>query len=238
MSLRLYARSRALPVTYAVLLGTALAAGWSAHRLQAQPFFDHTARVPVVVLAPLVAGAAIGTGLHVHADELDRTAVRPWWRRRLAHQAVLTASAAVLLALAVPGRPEAFGQPAMVRNVLGAAGVTAASAVVLGARLSWLPPLVYFGAVYVAAPSMPGGTAAVWAWPVQPGPQGWAWAVALAAYVTGVMLYAALGARPDSGRPRSRHPGRGALPEGRPPGDEPPPGRRPRNGRKTGGGPN
>jgi hypothetical protein len=239
MSLRLYARSRALPVTYAALLGTALAAGWSAHRLQAQPFLDHTARVPVVVLAPLVAGAAIGTGLHAYADELDRTAVRPWWPRRLAHQAVLTASAAVLLALAVPGHPEAFGAPAMVRNVLGAAGVTAAAAVVLGARLSWLPLLAYFGTVYVAAPSVPGGAGAVWAWPVQPGPGGRAWAVALAAFVTGVALYAALGARPDGGRPHRKAVPRRTGPRRR---DVRAAGERTGGGRtggeKTGGGPN
>ncbi|WP_405987489.1 hypothetical protein [Streptomyces sp. NBC_00872] len=194
---RLYARSRVLPATLAVLIGTALAAGWAAYWLQAQPRFDHTARIPVVVLAPLITAGAIGTGLYTYGDELDRTAVRPWWPRRLAHLGLLTVLAALLLALAVPGRPDEFGAPAMVRNLLGATGVTAAAAAVLGARLSWLPTTVYLSGVYLAAPGTPGGIASVWAWAMQPGPQGAAWAVAALAYGGGTALYAWRGARAE-----------------------------------------
>ncbi|MFI1935651.1 hypothetical protein ACH44C_00365 [Streptomyces purpureus] len=193
----LYARSRVLPATLAVLLGAALAAAWSAWWLQGQPGFDHTARVPVVVLAPLLTASAVGTSLYTHSDELDRTAVRPWWPRRLSHLLMLTALSTALLALAVPGHPDAFGAPAMVRNVLGATGVTAAAAALLGARLSWLPMTVYTSAVYLAAPSVPGGHAAIWAWTMQPGPQRAAWAVALAAFVLGVGLLAARGPRAE-----------------------------------------
>ncbi|MFF3749555.1 hypothetical protein ACFYYH_03700 [Streptomyces sp. NPDC002018] len=193
----LYARSRVLPATLGTLVGTALTAAWAAHWLQAQPHFDHSARVPVVVLAPLIAAGAIGTGLYTHSDELDRTAVRPWWPRRLVHLVVLTVLAAGLLALAVPGRPDEFGAPAMVRNLLGAAGVTAAAAALLGARLSWLPMTLYLSAAYLSAPRTPGGVGAVWAWPMQPGPQGAAWAVAAVAYGVGAALYAWRGARPE-----------------------------------------
>lgn len=86
----------------------------------------------------------------------------------------------------------------MVRNALGATGVAAASAALIGARLSWLPMTVYGSAVYLAAPDTAGGAAAVWAWPMQPGPQGAAWAVALTAYVIGAVLLAVRGARPES----------------------------------------
>ncbi|MFD4941718.1 hypothetical protein ACFVYE_11185 [Streptomyces sp. NPDC058239] len=195
---RLYIRSRALPLTVASLTCIVLVAAWAAHWLEDQPYFDHTARVPVIVLAPLLASAAIGTSLHAHSDELDRTAVRRWWPRRLLHLLALTVLATGALALAVPGHPEEFGAPGMVRNVLGATGVAAASAALIGARLSWLPMTVYGGAVYLAAPHTPGGAAAVWAWPMQPGPQGAAWAVALSAYVIGAALLAARGARPVS----------------------------------------
>ncbi|MCX5109404.1 hypothetical protein OOK13_12845 [Streptomyces sp. NBC_00378] len=195
----LYIRSRALPLTATTLTCITLVAAWAAHWLQSRPYFDHTARVPVVVLAPLLASAAIGTSLHSHSDELDRTAVGRWWPRRLLHLLVLTAVTAGALAAAVPGHPEEFGVPAMVRNVLGATGVAAASVALLGARLSWLPMTVYGGAVYLAAPRTPGGAAAVWAWPMQPGPQGAAWAVAVTAYVAGAALLAVRGARPERG---------------------------------------
>ncbi|MFJ7195317.1 MULTISPECIES: hypothetical protein [unclassified Streptomyces] len=195
----LYIRSRALPLTTATLACIALVAAWAAHWLQDQPYFDHSARVPVVVLAPLLASAAIGTGLYAHSDELDRTAVGRWWPRRLLHLLALTALAAGALAAAVPGHPEAFGAPAMVRNVLGATGVAAASVALLGARLSWLPMTVYGGAVYLAAPRSPGGAAAVWAWPMQPGPQEAAWVVAVTAYAAGAALLAVRGARPERG---------------------------------------
>ncbi|MDT9688124.1 hypothetical protein Q5762_07110 [Streptomyces sp. P9(2023)] len=191
--LALYARSRTLPGAVAALLGTAAAAAWSASWLQSG--FDHAGRAPVVVLGPLLAASTIGTSLYAASDELDRTATRPWPPRRLAHLLALTALAVALLALAVPGHPEEFGAPAIVRNTLGSVGVTAAAAALFGARPSWLPMTAYVGSVYVAAPPEPGGTAALWAWPMQPGPQPGAWAVALGAFAGGTALYTWRGAR-------------------------------------------
>ncbi|WP_315986271.1 hypothetical protein, partial [Streptomyces sp. adm13(2018)] len=181
----LYLRSRALPGALAALLGTAAAAAWAARWLSSLPDFDHRARLPVVVLGPLLAAAAIGTSLHTPSDELDRTAVRAWWPRRLAHVLVPTVLAVALLALAVPGHAEQFGAPAAVRNTLGLVGVTAGAAAVVGGRLSWLPPCFLVGAVYLAAPSAPGGGAQWWAWLTQPGAQRGAWTVALAALAAG-----------------------------------------------------
>ncbi|MEU9861021.1 hypothetical protein AB0D99_09100 [Streptomyces sp. NPDC047971] len=196
--LALYVRSRTLPAAVAAVLGTAAAAAWSASWLQSQPGFDHTARVPVVVLGPLLAASAIGTSLYAASDELDRTATRPWPLRRTAHVLALTVLAVAVLALAVPGHPDAFGGPAMVRNTLGTVGVTVAAAALIGARPSWLPATVYTGSVYMAAPSRPGGAAELWAWIMQPGPEAGAWAVALGAFAGGTALYAFRGAR--SGR--------------------------------------
>ncbi|WP_323187806.1 hypothetical protein [Streptomyces sp. NBC_01242] len=168
----LYIRSRALPLTAVALAGIVLVAAGAAHWLETRPHFDHTARIPVVVLAPLLASAAIGTSLHAPSDELDRTGVRRWWPRRLLHLLALTVLTAGALALAVPGHPEAFGAPAMVRNVLGATGVAAASAALIGARLSWLPMTVYGGAVYLVAPCTHDGAAAVWGVADAAGPAG------------------------------------------------------------------
>ncbi|WP_176710010.1 hypothetical protein [Streptomyces sp. Wb2n-11] len=75
--------------------------------------------------------------------------------------------------------------------------MTAADAVLLGARLSRLPMTAYGGAVHLAAP---GGAAAVWAWSMQRGPQVAARVVAGAAFVAGVALCVHRGARPEGPR--------------------------------------
>lgn len=194
----LYARSRTVPRTLAVLGATAVAAVWAAHGLDA--YVDPDRRVPVVALAPLFAAAVIGASLHTASDELDRTAIRPWWRRRLVHLLALTVPAAALLSTAVLGHVSVFGPPAMIRNTLGCVGVTAAAAALVGARLSWLPAFVHVSAVYLGSGGTYGYAAAVWAWPVQPGGEPVTWATALAVFVGGGALYVVRGARPEGGR--------------------------------------
>ncbi|GEB59875.1 hypothetical protein [Streptomyces gardneri] len=195
----LYLRSRGLPGALAALLGTAAAAAWAAWWLVSLPDFDHTARLPVVVLGPLLAAGVIGTSLHTPSDELDRTAVRAWWPRRLVHVLAPTALAVALLALALPGHAEEFGAPAAVRNTLGLMGVAAGATTLLGARLSWLPPTFYAGVVYLAAPAGAEGGAVWWAWVTRPGPEGEAWAVAAVAFAAGAALYAWRGSRRTTG---------------------------------------
>ncbi|MEU9453872.1 hypothetical protein [Streptomyces sp. NPDC048277] len=194
----LYARSRAFPATLAALAGTAVLAVWAADRLDS--CLDPYRRVPVVALAPLLAAAVIGASLSSPSEELDRTALRPWWPRRLAHLAALTALAAALLPLAVLGHPEVFGPPAVIRNTLGCTGVTAAAAVLLGARLSWLPVFGYVSAVCLGSSGAHGSAATVWAWPVQPGAQPGAWTAALGAFAVGGALYVVRGARAEGPR--------------------------------------
>ncbi|AKN72505.1 hypothetical protein QR97_24495 [Streptomyces sp. PBH53] len=196
--LLLYARSRALPATLAALAGTAAFAVWAAGRLDA--YLDPDRRVPIVALAPLLASAVIGTSLYSASDELDRTAVRRWWPRRLAQLTALTALAALLVTPAVLGHAETFGPPAVLRNTLGCTGLTAAAAVLLGARLSWLPAFGYVTAVYLGSTAAEGRAATIWAWPMQPGAQAGAWATAVAAFVAGATLYAVRGARPEGPR--------------------------------------
>ncbi|MGW0333903.1 hypothetical protein ACWD0J_18880 [Streptomyces sp. NPDC003011] len=194
----LYARSRTVPSALAVLLATAALAVWGADGLDA--YVDPDRRVPVVALAPLSGAAVIGASLHTASDELDRTAVRPWWRLRLVHLLALTALTAALLSVAVLGHTSVFGPPAMIRNTLGSTGLTAAAAALLGARLSWLPAFAYVSAVYVGSAGRPGRASTVWAWPVQPGGGTGAWAAALAVFVAGGALYAVRGARAEGPR--------------------------------------
>ncbi|WP_234021035.1 hypothetical protein [Streptomyces sp. 142MFCol3.1] len=196
--LALYARSRGIPATLAALVCAALLTLWVASR--PDTYLDPYRRVPLISLAPLLTSSAIGVSLHTYTRDLDETAVRPWWPRRLAHLLVLTALAAALLALAVPGHSQEFGAAAMIRNTLGAVGITAAAAVLIDARLSWMPPTLYFGAVYLSASSPRVSNATVLAWSMQPGPQRGAWVVGLALFVIGTALYAARGARPEGPR--------------------------------------
>ncbi|MFI6285452.1 hypothetical protein ACIBCM_11955 [Streptomyces sp. NPDC051018] len=194
----LYGRSRALPATLAALAGTALAAAVAAYWLRGLPDAGQDAREPVVLLAPLLAAAALGTGLHTPSEELDRTGVRRWWPRRLLHVLALTALASAALAAAVPGDPDQYGAPAMVRNVLGATGVTAAAATVLGARLSWLPMTVCTGAIRFLGATGADGGAPGWIWPLHAGPGPAAWVAAGAVFAAGAVLFAACGARRES----------------------------------------
>ncbi|MER7487715.1 hypothetical protein ABTY20_17755 [Streptomyces sp. NPDC126497] len=196
--LLLYARARVLPRTALVLAATAAAAVLGARNLDA--YLDPSRQVPVVALAPLFAAAVIGTSLHSASEELDRTAVRPWWRRRLVHLTALTGCAALLLATTVYGHPSPFGPAAMVRNTLGCTGLTAGAAALLGARLSWLPVFGYVSAVYVGSASARGTLVPVWAWPVQPAARHGAWVTAVVLLVAGTALYAVRGARPGGRR--------------------------------------
>ncbi|WP_329613909.1 hypothetical protein OG244_12385 [Streptomyces brevispora] len=58
---------------------------------------------------------------------------------------------------------------------------------------------VHGGAVYPGGPRAPGGAAALWAWPMQPGPQAGAWVVASPAYGVGAALFAVRGPRSERG---------------------------------------
>ncbi|MFI6038783.1 hypothetical protein ACIBBD_32555 [Streptomyces sp. NPDC051315] len=192
---RLYVRSRVLPRTLAGLAGTAGLVLWAASGPAPG------GGMPVLALAPLLAAALIGTSLYAACDELDRTAVRPWWPRRLVHLLGLTAPMAVLLPLAVLGGDGLAADPwGMVRNLLGCTGLTAAAAVLLGARLSWLPACGYVWSVYLASEGVHGHAVTVWAWPTQPGHTPAAWLTAAAACAAGTALYAARGARPEGPR--------------------------------------
>ncbi|MGI5252452.1 hypothetical protein [Actinacidiphila glaucinigra] len=149
----LYLRSRRLPGTAAALAVLFAVSRWGADRLVDRPFFESGARVPVVVLVPVLVAAVTGLSLHSRSGELDRSAPLQWWRWRGAHLLALTGLAALWLGTALPGDPAHFGAPTLVRGVLGFTGLAAAGAALLGARLSWLPPVVYGGTAYLAAPA-------------------------------------------------------------------------------------
>ncbi|MDX3803876.1 hypothetical protein PV723_35100 [Streptomyces sp. AK04-3B] len=193
---RLYARSRGLRLTLVSLAGTAAFALWTSFTGDGAPPEPGWAS-PVVALLPSLAAVAIGASLHAPSDELDRTAVRAWWSRRLVHLLALTVVAGVLLLITVRGDGLGFGPAAVIRNLLGGVGLTAAGAALLGARLSWLPASCHVGVAFLAADSAHGRAVAAWAWPTPPGQSAAAWWAAGTAFVLGAGLYAVRGARPE-----------------------------------------
>ncbi|MHA5049563.1 hypothetical protein [Streptomyces sp. SD15] len=195
--LALYSRSRRIPTALAALACAALLTLGAASRPDA--FLPYRG-APLLWLTPLLAAAAIGMSLHSYTRDLDETAVRPWWPRRLAHLLVLTAATTAALALAVPGDAQSLGAAGTVRNTLGAIGITAAGAVIFGARASWLPTALYFGAVQLSTTSPGMRSQTFLTWPLQPGSQPGAWTPALTLFVLGTALYATRGARPEGPR--------------------------------------
>ncbi|MGV9313047.1 hypothetical protein ACWDR0_12735 [Streptomyces sp. NPDC003691] len=193
----LYGRSRGLPGALAALLATALLTAWAAPRLvRAGGVSDPANRLPLVVLAPLVVAAVIGTGLDTPSGELDRAAARAWWRPRLLHLLGLTGAAAGAFALAVTGSPEIYGSPAAIRNLLGCTGITLLTAVVAGAGAGWLPAALYGGLAFLLLQDPAAARAAGAAgWLVRPGPEAGAWATAAVLYTAGAAAWLWRGAR-------------------------------------------
>ncbi|MQY13676.1 hypothetical protein SRB5_38260 [Streptomyces sp. RB5] len=198
--MRLYLRSRALPAALLVLIALTLLTWRCADWLVDSPRFGTTARVPVVALAPLLAGSAAAASLFTHSAELERTAPRPLAALRGVQLLLVTALYALALGATVTSDAAHFGAQAMVRNVLGTAGLAALSAVAFGARLAWVLPLACTGTAYLAAPRVHGGAVSVWAWPVQPGAEGGAWGAALGLLAAGVAAGVRWGPRAGSGR--------------------------------------
>ncbi|MFI1886827.1 hypothetical protein [Streptomyces jumonjinensis] len=192
----LYARSRGLPGAIAAPPAIALLLAWSASRPDGGSW-DPGFGLPMEAICPMLAAAVIGTSLYAYADELDRTAVRAWWPRRLTHLLALTALAATALALAAASGTTGTGASVMARNTVGTVGATAVSAVLVGARLSWLPVTAYLGTAFIAARTAGGAGATVWAWPVQPDRETAAWVTAAALFAAGAALHAYRGPRAD-----------------------------------------
>lgn len=197
---RLHLRARGAP-TFLVGIVVVAVLGWvAASWITSRPYFDDAAsRIPVVALAPLLGAMLLAPTLGAVDEELERGTPLSWPRWRLGHVLLGTALVGGTLALTGLRAPEVFGTYALLRNTLGCVGLAAGGALLLGARLAWLPAFGYVCAVYAATPRQVGGAAGVWAWPVQPSGVPSSWLVAAALFVLGVVGYLCRGAR---GAPR------------------------------------
>ncbi|MEV6925450.1 hypothetical protein AB0M46_13265 [Dactylosporangium sp. NPDC051485] len=195
---QLHLKARGGPV-FGAGLGLATLLAWTGGNwLATRPYFDGpVARIPVVLIAPLIAAVLLAPTLAGADDELERGMALPWRRWRLGHLLVAAAAIGGLLALTGLRAPEVFGAYALLRNTLGCVGLVALGTVLLGARLAWLPVFGYVCAVYAATPRQIGGVAGVWAWPAQPSSVTTSWLTAGTLFAFGTLWYAAHGAQRD-----------------------------------------
>ncbi|MFE9248195.1 hypothetical protein [Streptomyces sp. NPDC007088] len=200
---RLHARVHATAPALLALCAVALLSLWSAHALRPGPgtFGDAFATAPFLALGPLLVAVVTAVSQYRHAPELDGTAVRsPLLLRLTPLLGLLAVGTALLVLAALAGPGEGRDLAASIRNTVGAAGLMAGTATLLGARAGWLPAAVYLSAVHLGHPGVPGGRAAqVWAWPTCPGDQLLPWVAALVLLLGGTALHALRGARPDPG---------------------------------------
>ncbi|MDX3385883.1 hypothetical protein PV682_31150 [Streptomyces niveiscabiei] len=178
--LTLYARSRHVPATLAVVLtGTVLA--WAATRGG-----TGDPRLPALALAAGAMAASIGLGGQDPA--LDRTAAIRWTTRRAAH--VLLAAALLAAALLGTGTSAAL----VARDSAGLMGLAALGAALHGAHHAWTLPFAWLALAFVAPP--PTSTAArIVSWPLLPPDSTAAAWTALTLTATGVTAYALAGPR-------------------------------------------
>jgi hypothetical protein len=181
--LTLYARSRQVPASLAVLLVSALAA------------LTAGAEDPKPLLLVLATGAmAASAGLGGQDLALDRTAALRWVPRRGAH---------VLLAGAVVGvLPPALrllaGDPATaafaVRDAAGLMGLAALGAALWGGQYAWTLPFTWL-AFTLFAPPATGTPTRIASWMLMPAGTVSATWTAVALTVTGTTAYALAGPR-------------------------------------------
>jgi hypothetical protein len=204
--LTLHLRSRGAP-TFLAGVGVIALLAWAAGTwLASRPYFDGpAARVPVVALAPLLAALLLGPTLAGADEDLEHGTPLPWRAWRAGHLLVAAFVTAMALSLAGLRESHTFGAHALVRNALGCIGLVVGGAVLLGARLAWLPAFVYVGAVYAAAPRQTGAIVEVWAWPIQPSTTATSWLTAAMIFAVGAAGYVHGGFRaPAVRRFRSR----------------------------------
>ncbi|MDX2541414.1 hypothetical protein ACOT81_00615 [Streptomyces sp. WI04-05B] len=185
--LTLYARSRQVPASLAVMVISAVAV-WALARDGGGGQVDP--RIPVLVLATGVMAASVG--LSGQDLALDRTASIRWVPRRAAH--VLLAGAvvaAVPLTLRTAGPPMAT-TAFVVRDSAGLMGLAALGAVLAGGQYAWTVPFTWLSFACFAPPAT-SAPMRVATWMVLPPDSTTAGCTALVLAITGTVAYAVTG---------------------------------------------
>jgi hypothetical protein len=186
----LYARSRQVPASIAVLVICAVAVRALAGDGGEGP---GDPRVPVLVLAMGVMAASIGFGGQDLA--LDRTAAIRWVPRRAAHVLLAgTVVAAVLLAVRAMGSDTMATTEFVVRDGAGLTGLAALGAALAGGQYAWTLPFAWLSLAFLA-PAATNTPTRVASWLLlPPGTPAGTW-TALLLLVAGTAAYAIAGPR-------------------------------------------
>ena len=194
---RLYLRTRLVGRVIASLAGIAALTWWSLDRSR-----DSMLTCLLLAMMPVAAATTIGISTRSPFGEAERTVSRSLPVLRFGHLAGMLAVAAVALIAANQAETGAATGHAfawvLVRNGAGYAGLALLGARLLGAGLSWVPPVAYGVAGYVAGIARE-HKSAWWLWPVQEDTDGSAWSVALVLLVIGLAAAVLWGARDEPG---------------------------------------
>ncbi|WP_374198397.1 hypothetical protein [Streptomyces sp. ISL-12] len=193
----LYARSRQVPASLAVVVTGAVVVGALARGGAGE---QGDPRLPALVLALGVMAASVG--LSGQDLALDRTAAVRWAPRRAAHVllagAVVAAVVGVVAGTVLPDVRTAGGEQAtaafVVRDAAGLMGLAALGAALAGGRYAWTLPFAWLSFAFFAPPATSTPTrVATWLL-LPPGTPAGTW-TALALAVTGTAAYAVAGPR-------------------------------------------
>ncbi|MEH0420614.1 hypothetical protein [Streptomyces sp. B21-083] len=195
--LTLYARSRQVPASLAVMVISTVAV-WALARDGGEAPGDP--RMPVLVLATGVMAASIG--LSGQDLALDRTASIRWVPRRAAH--VLLAGAVVaaaLLTVRTSGQPLATTS-FVVRDSAGLMGLAALGATLSGGQYAWTLPFAWLSFAFFA-PLPTSEPMRVATWMLLPPGSTTGTCTALVLAITGTVSYAVAGPNASVRFPRS-----------------------------------
>ncbi|MFF0296692.1 hypothetical protein ACFYST_23275 [Kitasatospora sp. NPDC004614] len=185
----LYARSRQVPLSAAVVAAVALSV-WAL--VDAAPAGAEDRGTTALVLTANVLAAVVGLG--GQDAVLDRTAAIRWAPRRAAHVLLIGAAAgAAVLAVQAVG-PELASVSVVVRDSAGLAGLAALGAACWGTTYAWALPTGWL-AFTMLVPPLGGVPGRVGMWLIQPAGTTAATVTASALLVVGTTLYAAAGPR-------------------------------------------
>jgi hypothetical protein len=184
----LFFRSRLAGPALLVLVAVAAAAGFA---LDASNYDDLTLLLRMT--APLAAAVVVGVAVRSPFGEAERTTSQPLPPLRLTHLALLLACGGGGFALASL-LPDDGSLGMLLRNGAGFVGLALIGARLFGTAVSWLLPLAYGGAAFIAYLVQPDRDP-WWRWPLQPADDGSALAISLALLVVGLALVVLTGAR-------------------------------------------